>query len=288
MRIGEALGLRHDDLAPPNGQISRAPGNGNGARVKSGRPRTIPVSAGLVRLYADYLHGEYGDLDSDYVFVNLWGSRWSSLTYPAVYDLVPRLRRRTGIDFDPHWFRHTSATGMLRDRGSGRGGVQAAGSRLGDHHDGIYGHLTVEDARTRFGAGGLVRRSRGSAVTGRPAAGAPQTLVLERLMGAVRPEFRSSLLVFDADDPVFGGGACRVERCRRPARGNGLCPGHRQRWSTRAGRIWTDVRRLTDPRWQRQRPNARCRVDGCGYGSARSGMCAAARSAVADVPADPT
>lgn len=29
----------------------------------------------------------------------------------------------------------------------------------------------------------------------------------------------------------------------------------------------------TDPGWQRQRPNARCRVDGCGYGSARSGMC---------------
>jgi integrase/recombinase XerD len=34
--------------------------------------RAIPTSAGLVRLYADYLHGEYGDLDSDYVFVNLW------------------------------------------------------------------------------------------------------------------------------------------------------------------------------------------------------------------------
>jgi len=36
-------------------------------------PRTVPVSAELVRLYADYLHGEYGELDSDYVFVNLWG-----------------------------------------------------------------------------------------------------------------------------------------------------------------------------------------------------------------------
>ena len=36
--------------------------------------RTIPVSAELIRLYADYLHDEYGDLDSDYVFVNLWGS----------------------------------------------------------------------------------------------------------------------------------------------------------------------------------------------------------------------
>ena len=33
----------------------------------------MPVTAELVRLYADYLHAEYGDLDSDYLFVNLWG-----------------------------------------------------------------------------------------------------------------------------------------------------------------------------------------------------------------------
>jgi integrase/recombinase XerD len=38
-----------------------------------------------------------------------------ALGYPAVYDLVRRLRRRTGICFDPHWCRHTAATRMLRD-----------------------------------------------------------------------------------------------------------------------------------------------------------------------------
>jgi integrase/recombinase XerD len=81
--------------------------NDNRARAKSGRSRTIPVSGASVRLYGDYLHGEYGDLDNDHVFVNLWGGpvgrAWS---YPAVYDLVARLRARTGIDFDPHWCRH--------------------------------------------------------------------------------------------------------------------------------------------------------------------------------------
>jgi hypothetical protein len=45
--------------------------------------------------------------DSDYVFVNLWsqpkGHPWA---YPAVYDLVRRLRVRTGIDFGPHQYRH--------------------------------------------------------------------------------------------------------------------------------------------------------------------------------------
>ena len=97
--------------------------------------------------------------------------------------------------------------------------------------------------------------------------------MLERLMAAVRPEFRSRLLVFDADDTVFGGGACRVEQCRRPARGRGMCPGHLQRW-VKEGRPDLEVFvAVTDPGWQRQRPNAQCRVPGCGYGSCRAGMC---------------
>jgi integrase len=114
MRIGEALGLRHEDLAAAEREVAVVPrDNDNGARSKSREPRLIPVSAGLVRLYADYLHGEYGDLDCDYVFVNLWGQpRGHPLGYPAVYDLVRRLRRRTGIGFDPHWCRHTAATRM--------------------------------------------------------------------------------------------------------------------------------------------------------------------------------
>ena len=67
--------------------IARA--NDNRARAKGGRHRFIPVSGELMRLYADYLTREYGSLDSDYVFVNLWsrpyGRPW---TYAAVYDLV--------------------------------------------------------------------------------------------------------------------------------------------------------------------------------------------------------
>ena len=85
--------------------------NDNRARAKAGISRTIPASTELMRLYADYLTRGYGSLDSDYVFVNLWsqpyGRPW---TYAAVYDLVLRLRQRTGIDFEPHQWRHTYAT----------------------------------------------------------------------------------------------------------------------------------------------------------------------------------
>ena len=40
--------------------------NANGARAKSGG-RAVPAGPDLIRLYADYLHEEYGGIDSDYV-----------------------------------------------------------------------------------------------------------------------------------------------------------------------------------------------------------------------------
>ena len=100
-RAGEVLGLPHEDIAAAEQEITVMPGeNANGARAKSGA-RTVPVAPELIRLYADYLHEEYGGIDSNYVFVNIWaepkGQAWS---YPAAYDLVLRLRARTGLDFD--------------------------------------------------------------------------------------------------------------------------------------------------------------------------------------------
>ena len=156
VRIGEALGTRHEDMVIAERQVAVAPrDNDNRARVKAGRSRIIPASAGLFRLYADYLAREYGALDSDYVFVNLWAAPYGHpLAYPAVYDLVARLRKITGIAFSPHLFRHTYATWLLR---SGAG-MESVKELLG--HASItttidtYGHLTVEDARKTLEAAG--------------------------------------------------------------------------------------------------------------------------------------
>ena len=83
-------------LPRPNAQITvmRAI-NDNGARAKSPQPRARSRSArGWSGSTAITCIGEYGDLDSDYVFVNLWGGPFGRpLTYAAVYDLVGRLRR---------------------------------------------------------------------------------------------------------------------------------------------------------------------------------------------------
>ena len=77
MRIGQALGLRHADFVSRAKEAHIVPrdDNANGARAKLRRPAVIPLSAPLVRLYSDYMHSEYGEIDSDYVFVNLWSGR---------------------------------------------------------------------------------------------------------------------------------------------------------------------------------------------------------------------
>lgn len=162
LRVGEALGLRHSDIDAAGRLVSVVPRvNSNRARAKSGG-RQVPVSATVIRLYADYLHGEYGELDCDYVFVNLWsGPRGYPLTYASVYDLVCRLRERTGITFGPHTFRHSYATELLRRNVP----VEVVQHLLG--HASIattsdaYAHLKVEDTRRALvAAGWLADRDR--------------------------------------------------------------------------------------------------------------------------------
>ncbi len=147
-RAGEVLGLRHEDIAAAGCEISIVPReNSNGARAKSGG-RTVPVGPELIRLYADYLHEEYGGTDSSYVFINIWGEpKGHAWSYQAAYDLVLRLRARTGIAFDPHWCRHSAATRWLRDRVP----IEVVSTLLGHSSVAVtssaYGHLTAEDAR---------------------------------------------------------------------------------------------------------------------------------------------
>ena len=147
-RAGEVPGLRQEDIAAAEQEISVVPReNANGARAKSGG-RTVPVGPDLIRLYADYLYEEYGGIDSDHVFVNIWaepkGHAWS---YQAAYDLVLRLRARTGIAFDPHWCRHSAATRWLRDGVP----IEVVSTLLGHSSvavtSSVYGHLMAEDAR---------------------------------------------------------------------------------------------------------------------------------------------
>jgi integrase len=99
--------------------------------------------------------------------------------------------------------------------------------------------------------------------------------LLQKLMAAVRPEFRAGILVFDPADPVFGGDACRVPRCGRTARAAGMCYSHHQRW-IHAGRPDPGAFAASDEAagpWFGHAPLTGCTVPGCGFGTARRGLC---------------
>ena len=145
MRIGQALGLRHEDIHSWDNEIIIKPrdDNENGARTKSDEENRIDVSKELMHLYTDYLLTEYGDIDSDYVFINLWGGEIGKpIQYITIIDIFKRLGKKTGIKITPHIFRHTHATELLQD-GWDMSYVQ---KRLG-HKDiqtsiNTYSHLT--------------------------------------------------------------------------------------------------------------------------------------------------
>ena len=158
LRVGQALGLRHADVLSRSRELRIVPrsDNANGARAKIPDVEVIPVTAGLLRLYSEYMHAEYGDLDSDYVFVNLWAEPYGwPLTYNNVNQMVRRLRSRTGIDFTVHMLRHSAATEMIR-----AGMPIEVAARLLTHRSSvttsqIYVHLLPADLRAELRRAGV-------------------------------------------------------------------------------------------------------------------------------------
>ena len=117
MRIGQAIGLRHSDVRSWDNEISITPrnDNANGARAKCKDPYIIHVSRDLIKVYSDYLLNEYPeDVDSDYVFINIWdGKVGKPITYSTVNELFRQLHQKTGIKANPHLLRHTHATELI-------------------------------------------------------------------------------------------------------------------------------------------------------------------------------
>ena len=98
--------------------------------------------------------------------------------------------------------------------------------------------------------------------------------LLEKLMAAVRPEFRHDIFVPDQDDPVLGWTPCFVAGCDRPCVEYALCRGHGQRWRKR-GCPDREVF-LADPGPPLR---GRCRLSGCTvptcrFGASGRGLCA--------------
>jgi integrase/recombinase XerD len=162
MRIGQALALRHEDVVPWEQRIVIRPRDDDRprARSKGGSSGSVPVPGELIRLWNDYMHQEYGAIDSDFVFVNLWaGEIGRQLSYLAVRDLVRRTIAKVGFAFTAHQFRHTYATLAYRD------GVALEVIRVLLMHRSpasalIYAHPTAEDLRKALAERGVLEKVR--------------------------------------------------------------------------------------------------------------------------------
>lgn len=153
LRIGQALGLRHEDIKSFDNEVTIVPRNNNVnfARAKSLDSYTVHISKSVMELYTDYLINELEDIESDYVFVNLWAEPIGrAMRYPAIIDLFKRLEKNTGIKIHPHMLRHTHATNFIR----AGGGMAIAQRRLGHKSiqttQDIYTHVTDEDMRREY------------------------------------------------------------------------------------------------------------------------------------------
>jgi site-specific recombinase XerD len=160
LRIGEALGLRHEDLSLRRAEVCVVPreDNANQARAKRMKERAVPVRDVVLDLYADYMELEYGMLDCDYVLVTLSGpTRGAPMTRHGAAKLFGRLRRRTGIGhLHAHAYRHTYATRLLRAGVPAVVVAELLGHSSSQTTTETYSHLTVEDHREVLVAAGLL------------------------------------------------------------------------------------------------------------------------------------
>lgn len=130
LRIGEALGLRREDmhLLADSRHLGcsvvgahvhvRHRANPNGALAKSRFPRTVPASEAVTETYGDYRFEReqiLGDDGDEMVFVNLYHHPLGTpMTYRAAKGFFERLARECGFPVRPHMLRHTAATNWVR------------------------------------------------------------------------------------------------------------------------------------------------------------------------------
>ncbi len=163
MRIGEALGLRREDMhllsdsqdlgcaiKGPHVHVRRRRDNANKALAKARRPRSIPVTGDLVGFYSDYRHERdriEQAADCDLVFVNCFRPPLGRpMTYDNAKDMFERLGGEAGFAARPHMCRHGAATRWIRE-GVGRDVVQDLLGHVSASSLQRYVHVSDRDKR---------------------------------------------------------------------------------------------------------------------------------------------
>ena len=122
LRIGQALGLRHEDLdiARKRLTVIRREDNVNGMLSKQRATFSVDMPDRFFAFYGQSLVEEQLALgiDSDYVFVALAPRfRGRPMTYDNAVRRIKSIGRRVGIKMTPHTLRHTHGTDLARPTG---------------------------------------------------------------------------------------------------------------------------------------------------------------------------
>jgi len=111
-------------------------------------------------------------------------------------------------------------------------------------------------------------------VTGTVTSVSDRAGLLEKLLAAVRPEFRVDVLLPDTGDLVLGARPCTVPGCDRPVWEHGICNGHSQRWRRRGCPDLQEFRADPRPPLRGRSQPGHCSVAGCRFGTSGRGLCA--------------
>lgn len=155
IRIGEALSLWIEDFnigetiieVKDRGELE------NFAEIKTvNSPRKIDVTSDLMNEFMDYIaeiHGE--DVDTNFVFIKLTGiNKYRSMEYQDVVSLFNRLKKKTGININPHMLRHSSLTELKRLGWDGEYLRVRAGHKNIQTTLQMYIHTSDEDLRKEW------------------------------------------------------------------------------------------------------------------------------------------
>lgn len=165
MRIGEALSLHLSDIVSGTRKLHIVDRGElvNGAEIKTVcSPRTIDCSQELINLYSDYIlecHTE--EVDTNFVFIKLSGKdKHQPMTYTTIDGVFRTLEKKTGIQVNPHMFRHTSLTELWK---TGEMRPEMLQKRSGHKHVqtliDIYVNIDEEDVRKDWDKSRKMRKS---------------------------------------------------------------------------------------------------------------------------------
>lgn len=161
VRIGQALGLKHEDLdmARKRIWIQRREDNPNDAISKQRTRFPLSMPDRFFTLYGRSLVDEQLMLgiDSDFVFVNLApGYRGAPMSAPNAGQIIAGISQRAGVRLTPHTLRHTHGTALARDGWTQPQIAERLGQSQPSSAD-VYIHLAADHIESKYQSSDLAK-----------------------------------------------------------------------------------------------------------------------------------